>query len=500
MIPDEEKSSFLKATDRCPDLLESECDFRRFLRYADYNFWEAARNVVEYWEFRESVFGDRAFLPLTQTAEGAMTRPDVMALQTGNYVLLRRTANGEGVLFVDRSRTLPASTTESKLRSCFYMMHHLSLEGDECNTMDCHVLVLLVTPRTGPMDRDFVREAIKLLNVTPAKFKLHLLLCMPRTGATPLIQTIMASGLSFASTNVDGLEVHTKAIGTPMLTELESRLGLTAADFPSSIGGTWKYQKHSRWCQNKLAEEEQRTTLPVPTKQHRTQQSESRAADESKKERLKSLNVIHSRKKRERRKAEYEELQTQCQTLSDKKKALETENARLQQLLVAALQAVEEAGQSHVPGGLSGSPVLPPMAGLKAPPMSSASPTMFSTASTAAHARGENPFRSGVNVASASTGPADPNTTSLSNAVDSLLNQPVGVQVLLASILEKNLEGQPPRGVAAVPGEIGGGNASAEPAREGAGSLDDYSSQSQGQTDKQAINQLLSFFLLQNQK
>lgn len=493
MIPDEQKSSFLKATDRCPDLLESECDFKRFLRYTDYNFWEAAQNVVEYWEFRESLFGDRAFLPLTQTA--ALTRPDVMALQTGNYVLLRRTTNGEGVLLVDRSRTLPASTTESKLRACFYMIHHLSLEGDACNTMDCHVLVLLVTPRTVPMDSDFVRGAIKLLKVVPAKFKLHLLLCMPRTGATPLIQTIMATGLSFASTNVDGLEVHNKAIGTPILTELESRLGLTAADFPSSIGGTWKYQTHWLWCQSKLAEEEHRTTLPVPAKQHRKPQSESRPTDESKRERLKSLNVIHSRKKRERRKAELEELQTHCQTLSDEKKALETENARLQQLLVAALKAVEEAGQSSMSHGLSDYPALPPMARLKAPPLSSASPTMSSVAISVAHAIAESPVRNS-DVASASTGPAAGPSTNLASAIDSLLNQPVGVQMLLASILEKKLEGEP--GAAAVPGESWGRNSSTEPARGGTRTLD--ASSSQGQPDNRAINQLMSFFLLQKQK
>ena len=252
LIPDEKKASFLKAMDRCPDVFEGECDLTRFLRYADCDYWRAAECVVNYWSIREKLFGERAFLPMTQTTEGALTTEDVMALTTGNFALLRKTPRGENVMFVDRTRVLPDSTTESKLRAPFYVIHQVSLEADVSQTFDCHVLVLLITPRTIPMDINFVRGAINVLNLSPVKVKLHLLMCLPKTGSTPLIHSIMTAGLSFASTNLDGLEVHTKAVGPPILSEL-AFLGLTPEDFPPSIGGTWKYESHRAWCRAKLS-------------------------------------------------------------------------------------------------------------------------------------------------------------------------------------------------------------------------------------------------------
>lgn len=76
-----------------------------------------------------------------------------------------------------------------------------------------------------------------------------------------------------------------------------------------------------------------------------------------KKERKRQLNVIHSRQKRERRKAEAEELKSQCATFEQKNRALQSDNSRLENLLadVKRRVALIEQGGGSGSGG-SGAP------------------------------------------------------------------------------------------------------------------------------------------------
>ena len=78
-----------------------------------------------------------------------------------------------------------------------------------------------------------------------------------------------------------------------------------------------------------------------------------------KKERKRQLNVIHSRQKRERRKAEAEELKSQCATFEQKNRALQSDNSRLENLLADAKRrvAVIEQGGGGSDGSGSGAPV-----------------------------------------------------------------------------------------------------------------------------------------------
>mgnify|MGYP005855554601 CR=1 FL=1 len=43
MLASEKTVSYYKAVDRCPDILEGECNLHRFLRYAEHDFWRAAQ-------------------------------------------------------------------------------------------------------------------------------------------------------------------------------------------------------------------------------------------------------------------------------------------------------------------------------------------------------------------------------------------------------------------------------------------------------------------------
>lgn len=210
MIPDERKQSLLKAQEL--GVIWAEVGPDRSLEYCEHNFWGAAEALVDYWEEREKLFGKRAFLPMYQTGNAALTMEDIITLQTGKFALLRKTTKGQEVMFVDRSRVLPTSTTVSKLRALFYMVTQLA-KADRAQTLGCHVIVLLVTPRNSQLDVDFVRGAMKVLNKLPVKIFLHMLVCTAKFGMTPIVQSVVTAGVSHGLSNVHGLQVHSKAVG-----------------------------------------------------------------------------------------------------------------------------------------------------------------------------------------------------------------------------------------------------------------------------------------------
>jgi hypothetical protein len=142
MIPAEQKVEYTEAMRRAPRLVEIESDFercvsvnllisclscfncrmivvlnppandlsppsvpKRYLKFEEFNPWEAARKVVDYWKVRVELFGeDRAYLPLTLTGDGALTEGDMEVFRTGVFMILPKTVHGKPTLFHDRSR------------------------------------------------------------------------------------------------------------------------------------------------------------------------------------------------------------------------------------------------------------------------------------------------------------------------------------------------------------------------------------------------------------
>jgi hypothetical protein len=421
LIPDAAKASFLKAKQSCPDLFETECDPMRFLRYDGYDFWKAAKRMVAYWEAREKLFGERAFLPMTQTGEGALSTEAVMALHTGSFALLPTTPKGEEIMFIERSRFLAESTKETKVQSMFYMLSHLS-KAEHAQTRGAHIVIVLISPRLSPVDPVFVRGAIAVINLLPVKLKIHLLMCLPKQGMTPMVQQVLSIGVSHAAGNVDGLQLHSKSIGEPILTEMNKVFGLEADSWPASIGGSWKYENYTSWCREKIAEE-----LAAVAAKASTKKKHGTMSAEKKRKRTQCLNVIHSRQKRERRKAELQELQDVCNKLMDDKQMLRKDNVHLEKLMAAAqhILLTMEAGVMHPARSASAATNPPP-------------PSLFATLHlpstlepAAAHAYlpiGE------AGVASAASPQAG-----LVGAVDLLLNQSPEVRQMIMTVLQGKL-------------------------------------------------------------
>lgn len=97
MMPAEMKEEYLEAVQKCPSVVESESDPLMFLRREDFNAWAAALRLTLYWTTRKSLFGDRAFLPLTLDGTGALTGEDIDQLRAGFRAILPNDKEGRTV-------------------------------------------------------------------------------------------------------------------------------------------------------------------------------------------------------------------------------------------------------------------------------------------------------------------------------------------------------------------------------------------------------------------
>jgi hypothetical protein len=355
-LPLTKKAAFLQAMKTCPQVVERESHPLAFCRYDDYNYWKAADRLVHYWTERVSLFGqDRAFLPMTQTGNGALTGDDVMSLHTGSYSILPPTAAGRSVFFIDRSRALANATPQARLRAAFYVLTLLSQEKD-AQTRGILAFNLLVSPRTTGLDHDFSHSFYRLMGVFPLKMEVHLLNFLPKcAGKHAVVKQAMTAGFAFCSMYIGAFQVVTERAGAAMLAHL-CALGLMAAGVPVSVGGKWTYASFSRWCRDRSSCEVAVEELHRRTQATSAVGEETRATDhttqvvvdeEGKRQRMRTVNVIHSRQKRERRKTEERDLKEECTQLQKQSRHLKATHAKLESLLASA-KLVEEAVQEGV--------------------------------------------------------------------------------------------------------------------------------------------------------
>jgi len=87
-FPPDDKEAYLEAVDRAPYLINSESDPQLFLKAEYGSVCTAVERFVNYWEIRRWLFGDRAWLPMTATGNGALSPLDVDLLESGFCTIL----------------------------------------------------------------------------------------------------------------------------------------------------------------------------------------------------------------------------------------------------------------------------------------------------------------------------------------------------------------------------------------------------------------------------
>jgi hypothetical protein len=108
-IPRDERAAYMEAMERDPRLVEIESNPDHYLDHAECDPWKAAARMAAYWNARVEFFGDRAFLPLTISGEGAMSQEDVELLQSGFLMVLSNDCQGRPVVSYCQARLRPAT-------------------------------------------------------------------------------------------------------------------------------------------------------------------------------------------------------------------------------------------------------------------------------------------------------------------------------------------------------------------------------------------------------
>lgn len=96
-FPPDVNEAYLEAVERAPHLICKESDPQWFLSSGTLR--TAAERCANYWELRRWLFGERAWLPMTATGNGALSPQDVELLATGFCTLLpQEDRHGRGLL------------------------------------------------------------------------------------------------------------------------------------------------------------------------------------------------------------------------------------------------------------------------------------------------------------------------------------------------------------------------------------------------------------------
>jgi hypothetical protein len=247
-LPEEDKADLFQARREVPELVEKESPMLRFLRYEKYNSWAAARRYAAYWRNRKFAFGDRCFLPMNQTGEGALTRDDIVSLSTGYVAFLRYDDRGRSVLLYDSSRRVNHSR-ETRLRCSFYVWNILA---ENTMSQDDGYVGLSILGRPT-LDRT-MKECIALVEeAIPARCsEAHIVNCPSVSGHSSFMNTMVPLMLQIMG---PFLEKHVRVHVADTRAELAEKLvacGFQKTSLPKCIGGEWGYEMFSQWQENRL--------------------------------------------------------------------------------------------------------------------------------------------------------------------------------------------------------------------------------------------------------
>jgi hypothetical protein len=245
MIADYEKEDYVKAFEVAPELVLTESDPLRFLRFTNFNAAAAAQRLVLYWKRRREVFGDRAFLPLTLTGDGALSDSDIDLIKSGTGVFLPNDADGCTVVCFDLSKRSDDSL-ERRLRCAFYCGQIFS-ENEKSQTDGIVVLAIWNEGRLIDPGTTHCRNV--LLHTFPIILKaFHVIKFIPIWANNWLAQAFISGMLKICGYLFQGYKTyfHYSQNKEKIVQSLESH-GISKRGLPRRIGGSWSYEGFSDW-------------------------------------------------------------------------------------------------------------------------------------------------------------------------------------------------------------------------------------------------------------
>lgn len=352
----ERNSAYLQALSKCPSLVENETRPLWFLRQTNFNPVLAATLLAAHWAKRVELFKDKAFLPMALTGEGALNRTDMSMLNSGFFVVLPKDELNNSVLCYDASR-LEKQSKEYQLRVAFYLFS-VACENSQAQSEGIVLLFLMEQFSGRNPKRQSLQEIVQAMpcrikEVYCVRISMSPPKCLTESASKEAASMLTSKKMSIAVAGVFG------PIQPNQLTLIQGskercvvqleELGLERRSIPKSMGGDWGYESFVQWQELRTRFEwglppgvggkDSSNLFDFAT----SSMDLKSLTDDEKLERKRRLNVLHSRRKREREKVEVEVLHEQAIELEEKNRALDEDNERLQILLNNASGVVETA-------------------------------------------------------------------------------------------------------------------------------------------------------------
>jgi len=344
IIPDKEKVAYLEALKRCPNLVAQESSPTRFLHFDNWNPWSAARRHVDYWGQRHDVFQERAFLPMIQTGEGALTKEDVKLLDSGFGMLLPPDQHGRVVVCHDRARLTSAEFLDpaKRLRCLFYLLHVAS-ENQDAQTKGIVLLTVYgAKSRATSFDERTLTQTISLFKkeLIPLRVKaFHLVMMSKRPILEPVIPITLDKLMQQWPYLRQRTVIHNKVAVTKLLQDLE-KYGLGPESLPKvPIGGSWTFGNFKSWRDDRLLHEKRIQAASLTSAA--LSEAVDTLKDEEETRKRRQADAVYARRKRTRQKIEMEVMQEQVDRLEKQKRHLKETGKLLEEKLAQAKVLVE---------------------------------------------------------------------------------------------------------------------------------------------------------------
>jgi hypothetical protein len=273
---------------------------------------------------------------MNQTGEGTLNRFDIAALCTGYIVFLPNDKCGRSVCYCDTSK-ISSQSAEARMRVAFYM-GSIACENDMTQKDGMVIVNILSQPKLDKTSRkigQIIHDAL------PVHMHLVHIVNSGEMRSKKTYTEILVPRLLKLFADIFGQQtvVHLADSGAELGKKLEG-YDFAINHLPKGLGGTWDYDKFAQWQDQRMRYEWE---IPAGTG-HKdsgyvleyTVTPFSELTEEEKAERKRRMNVLHSRRKRERRKVEAEVFHDQVAELEQSNDALRVDSRHLEELLEEA--------------------------------------------------------------------------------------------------------------------------------------------------------------------
>jgi hypothetical protein len=278
---------------------------------------------------------------------GALSKEDIALLSTGYICLLPRDGNGRDVVCHDATRK-PPGMLDHRMRVFFYIGNMLA-ENYKNQTEGSRMLMII---NKITMDGGFAKTMELAKDVLPTvNFDVHIIHVPGESNKTNFIDKLVPAMLKILGSFLEEkTKVHANETKSALIEHLESD-GFKRSGLPTSVGGTWTYDQFYYWQEARVRVEWE---LPLSVAQRKlifdgdkyTCRGLSELNEGEKVERKRRLNLLHSRRKREKERVEVEILRSQVERLENEKHEAEVERDRLEYFLSRAMELVQVPRQN----------------------------------------------------------------------------------------------------------------------------------------------------------